>query len=104
MVHRVLGIPVASWCYRCKPNGIDTGRQHREIVLQVLTSVKGEESMAPGQLEDQLDCSGIWPAPLKIAHDQRGMRQRTSQVVKIAVGLVVEQHDQLRGSELPKLG
>src|SRR5262249_44641964 len=48
-------------------------------------------------------CSRVWPALLKIAQDQRRMRQRTSQVVNVAIGLVVEQHDQLRGSEPPKL-
>jgi hypothetical protein len=32
------------------------------------------------------------------------MRQRMRQIVNIAVGLIVKQHDQLCGSEPPQLG
>jgi len=27
-VHLALGMPIASWCYRCGPNSIDEGRYH----------------------------------------------------------------------------
>jgi len=42
------------------------------------------------------------PFFLKIANNQRRMRQWLREIVKIAVSLIVEPHGQLRGSKPPK--